>query len=756
MVNNEDSKKDTGVPHSNIAGDNQSNSMNNEKLSRRTHRIIFKPLSVDDNMITNNNVQCLNIPDGNKIKKVYIPTNLKDPHEIARIFNAAVSVNKSGTGKTTMTTTTRTIANQQESAPITSTTIVELDQRNNEAVAEVKIDGINIVEEGLENAQQQQQTGATGLNKNKQEPVEKHKVEPTVSKKKLLDSRVLNSTKPPNKPFCTMTMEERVERLNSTVGEDQIPLPAINIFHLKELEVNEIIKNAQLRHDIVFDPNLQFRPNLDGNIGVKKRELSQLYWNDLENEIIIYRNDISLFNLKKSRLYPLFDNIRKIMMTIVTPNDYQMVKDVLNPEMNVQNLIRDTLDVNNLSSWIYDILKKYCAPMRDSLVEKLNTAFEKAIELKSLHEFIGCIALFLEIMELMRLDMANHQIRLIRPALISNSIEFERQYNQTILSKPNNIYVSSFHWFKKTYDEEVSNGNLIVGQTLPRQIYRLVIKDILNLTSCSNMVDEFPIILSTDKALLLSLRSKIRQIVCLMICKLLFDQLVMHHEAVRIDNKLKTFIKSSYSNEEMIADIIAIIKDESGNFKWTRNTSAVSLHLYYKIQQLINRYNIEQNEPGENRQESKTSTPAFVNLAEENIAFAKQWLAKQIQSNTPVYQLLEKRVYKIIENVIYNISDCTLGGEINQSYMKVFNKNEKKIDLKTLISLSKSSHYNNNANNEDENNNTLFLLSDEQKFLPISLKHFENEILLATTLINFHWSVVGYHYVQFLGNNISK
>lgn len=89
-------------------------------------------------------------------------------------------------------------------------------------------------------------------------------------------------------------------------------VPPIGLATLKELDLGEILRNPQLRHDIVFDPvsfsssslfpiwslvrashmtdkacdkNLVFRPNFDGTRGQKKIEASDRYWAAVEREI---------------------------------------------------------------------------------------------------------------------------------------------------------------------------------------------------------------------------------------------------------------------------------------------------------------------------------------------------------------------------------------------------------------------------------------------------------------------------------------
>jgi hypothetical protein len=48
---------------------------------------------------------------------------------------------------------------------------------------------------------------------------------------------------------------------------------------LSELDVSKIVHNHKIRHDINFDPELHFRPNLDGHTegkGSKKRQVVAL------------------------------------------------------------------------------------------------------------------------------------------------------------------------------------------------------------------------------------------------------------------------------------------------------------------------------------------------------------------------------------------------------------------------------------------------------------------------------------------------
>jgi len=59
------------------------------------------------------------------------------------------------------------------------------------------------------------------------------------------------------------SLASRGFEVKSTLAPTSL-VPPISKSTLRELDLNEVLRNAQLRHDVVFDPNLAFRPNFDG------------------------------------------------------------------------------------------------------------------------------------------------------------------------------------------------------------------------------------------------------------------------------------------------------------------------------------------------------------------------------------------------------------------------------------------------------------------------------------------------------------
>lgn len=60
--------------------------------------------------------------------------------------------------------------------------------------------------------------------------------------------------------------------------------PPVTERSLSELDASKIICNPKLRHDINFDTDLHFRPNLEGEKGRKKKNRSDQFWSVLLSE----------------------------------------------------------------------------------------------------------------------------------------------------------------------------------------------------------------------------------------------------------------------------------------------------------------------------------------------------------------------------------------------------------------------------------------------------------------------------------------
>lgn len=395
---------------------------------------------------------------------------------------------------------------------------------------------------------------------------------------------------------------------HTTTTNPPPPLPPVNIQSLREIDLAEILKNPQLRHDILFDPQLQFRPNLDGERGRRKKVTYDKYWSGVQIEIEEYLKNQHIFTKESSRLPNLFQTLRDILISLLPSKDKQNVVDVLDIELIMQQLTKNSLDFIKLAKWLSNIFKSHCAPMRDSWVDEMLMKFIESDELKSVNKLVEGLRMIFTILEAMKLDVANHQIRILRPVLVETAVEFERDYFLQMISRCKLDISDSIKWFNQFNSISTENPKLITTQA------------ILSLLSCSKMVSEFPSSLAFDHARLIVLRANVRQVVCLQLCIALFKQLA--HQS---NNSL---LITQENVDSLKKEILALITDENGNVKWTRNIGAIALQI------------------------SRRSNPQDLIPLESKVEFAFSWLIKQTQPSSQVYSLMEQRVFQTIKQKV--------------------------------------------------------------------------------------------------------
>ncbi|KAI0269816.1 T-complex protein 11-domain-containing protein [Gloeopeniophorella convolvens] len=266
--------------------------------------------------------------------------------------------------------------------------------------------------------------------------------------------------------------------------------PPINKDTLKELDLDAILRNPQLRHDFLFDSGLQFRAAASR----RKREQADTYWKavltELESGCTCVTFDthgkpsgcvcvcrrlptppadpiIACLPLRRrltlrmpSRIKPLLQELLLVLLSIISPQtalvstspqsgktsiqdrlkqqqeQAQSLRAVLDVDLIEQEMRHGLFDPSGAFDVIGQILKSHCAPMRDQAVDAMvqlaktcapGAGGSKADAVRAIRE---CF----ELLELMKLDIANHQMQTYRPYIIHMSPNFELR---TFKERPN-------------------------------------------------------------------------------------------------------------------------------------------------------------------------------------------------------------------------------------------------------------------------------------------------------------------------------
>lgn len=242
--------------------------------------------------------------------------------------------------------------------------------------------------------------------------------------------------------------------------------PPITMESLAELDMPRIINNPKLRHDVNFDRELSFRPNLDGSKGRQKMRLAEEYWQALEAELFLYnlvlKNGMDpqqkeneaywqgILGISQKRLAKLFHAIRDILKTLVPDCDQKSIEDRLDVDLIMRQILNAMFDLVDLGNWLAKVIKNHCAPMRDVEVDRMqDTIRDSAGEDKPLRLLVTGIRQLLTLLENMKLDVANHQIRHMRPLLVEDTVNFQRRYNAHRISMGKIDVQTSRSWLER-------------------------------------------------------------------------------------------------------------------------------------------------------------------------------------------------------------------------------------------------------------------------------------------------------------------
>ncbi|KZT73798.1 Tcp11-domain-containing protein [Daedalea quercina L-15889] len=297
--------------------------------------------------------------------------------------------------------------------------------------------------------------------------------------------------------------------------------PPINRDTLKELDLEAILRNPQLRHDLLFDSGLQFRPTSSR----RKRDMAENYWiaivRELETSctcftvdahgrpcericqcgslpvptgrpIFAFTHDNRCTVRTSSRIRPLLLELLEVLVSIIQPvmskttglcvqptalhPQYQqnvahvaLLRSVLDADLIQQEIDHGLFDPSGVFQTIGDIIRCHCAPMRDGAVDQM-VALAKSCAPGgggSKVEAVRAIRLCFEIMELMKLDVANHQLQTLRPYLVQSAAQYElKTFHE---SKENGRVCMDItrKWLRAAHQDLASRADSFVLNTLP-------------------------------------------------------------------------------------------------------------------------------------------------------------------------------------------------------------------------------------------------------------------------------------------------
>ncbi|KAI9776720.1 MAG: hypothetical protein M1835_005438 [Candelina submexicana] len=383
--------------------------------------------------------------------------------------------------------------------------------------------------------------------------------------------------------------------------------PPVTKQSLSELDINRIINNIKLRHDVNFDRELHFRPNLDGEKGRQKLEQAESYWKALVAEFVIclsaneplpglrrhyhevltslqQQPALSFEDIPK-RIPVMFETISEILKTLVPIHHHSVIDARLDVPILMQQINKGLCDFTGLSRWLAELLKAHCAPMRDDWVDNMEEQIRRGVEQANLEAIVEGLKLLFGILETMKLvrnflccfqrieltcfqDVANHQIRSLKPLLIEDTVDFEQKYFLRRIADRRLDTRESAEWFTNAdihahTDSRLENGS----QKRYITVFFEAFVHSLFTPHQKNDIESF----AFDQDRLNSLRREICDLIYLETCCRLFSELTRYLEY--------TGSASSNITLKLRQSIISIVRNTKAEFSWQQNITNVALEI---------------------------------------------------------------------------------------------------------------------------------------------------------------------------------
>lgn len=262
------------------------------------------------------------------------------------------------------------------------------------------------------------------------------------------------------------------------------------------------LSNLTIAHEIIVNPNFNFKPYnppQQSLFKLVKDNLHKAFWDILQKEL----NDDPP---EYEQAIRLLEEIRETMLSFLNPGANRMrtqIMEVLDIDLIRQQADNDVIDIPGLASYIISTMGKLCAPLRDEEIKKLrqNTG--------------NTVTLFREIfrvLDLMKGDVINAEINSLRPLLLKQGIEYERETFQSILNKTPNALNKTTQWIKTALDELLSANSSTEGkQTVMPGPFQVLDTAFLHVLTWDFNKNTVPETLMTDEARLREIQERLQQ-----------------------------------------------------------------------------------------------------------------------------------------------------------------------------------------------------------------------------------------------------
>ncbi|KAM8720988.1 hypothetical protein ACLKA7_006946 [Drosophila subpalustris] len=220
----------------------------------------------------------------------------------------------------------------------------------------------------------------------------------------------------------------RTDSESSTDSMTRFLLPSVDGSPPKVVTMDEVasmfknLKNMELAHEIALNPEFKlqpYEPPMDSLEGRIKTMVHKAFWD-------LLRQQLERQPPSYDQAIRLLGEIKEDFPQLLSAKNASLlgrINAALDEGLIRQQAERGVLDFRSYANFVINLLASMCSPARDETVAKL----------REIEDVVDTFRGILEMMSLMKLDMANFLLAIARSDIAANSVEYEKQKFSTYL-----------------------------------------------------------------------------------------------------------------------------------------------------------------------------------------------------------------------------------------------------------------------------------------------------------------------------------
>ncbi|KAI8324434.1 hypothetical protein GQ54DRAFT_296128 [Martensiomyces pterosporus] len=241
-------------------------------------------------------------------------------------------------------------------------------------------------------------------------------------------------------------------------------LPPINRYTLRELKIQNILQNPRLRHEVLFEPKLEFRPNSSGHLADAKQRAAMQYWAVVEHGLQGWTADGTSSGacarqqqqhhhqgsgLGMSAIPMLLIELREILAEMsedspraeLTQYAHEL-RERLDEERLRRQIEHSVFDPVPVVVYIADVMRQFAQPERCAAIDRLVSYVRRG-------RFVKALRAAFDVLEAIKIDIANHSIEMYREYMRSTAVAFERSHFNLALRRNSIQLEDTAEWWRK-------------------------------------------------------------------------------------------------------------------------------------------------------------------------------------------------------------------------------------------------------------------------------------------------------------------